>query len=219
MSDVIETAVETKAKSFLVSKTFWANVIVTPAGVWLASHNFVLDAQTQAELVMTGIGFMNLVLRKLTTQPVSLSLPAKSPAAGVTAPVSKTLGIVLAFCLLGGGLSGCAGTTPQDQLNAVEAGYTISTALGNAYIALPTCGTPGVTKVCSQPATVSEIQRLEAVIPTDLAALQVAITANAATSSFFAKLTADVGALAVIVATLPTAGPSAAPAAAPATAS
>jgi len=54
-------------KKFYMSKTFWANVVCAAALAAQMKYGFIIDAEIQA-LILSGI---NLVLRKITSQPVT----------------------------------------------------------------------------------------------------------------------------------------------------
>ena len=80
-SDLIRF-VPVAAKSFLTSKTIGANIVAFVA-TWLGAHHLPIDADTQATLVAGVMALMNIALRAVTVQPISLTLPGKStPDAG-----------------------------------------------------------------------------------------------------------------------------------------
>lgn len=63
-------------KNILQSRTFWANLL-GPVFLFLAAHyGLNLDADTQATIIVLVMSMVNIVLRKLTTQPITV-LPAK----------------------------------------------------------------------------------------------------------------------------------------------
>lgn len=64
-------------KSILLSKTLWANVIAFIAAL-LGAHHVVVDPDTQATLVAGVMAVLNIALRLVTKQPVTLT--GSSPA-------------------------------------------------------------------------------------------------------------------------------------------
>lgn len=62
------------AKSILLSKTIWVNLIAIAAGFLAPKLGITLGATEQ----VTILGFINLVLRAVTKQPVDWSLPSAS---------------------------------------------------------------------------------------------------------------------------------------------
>ena len=215
MPDVIETVCETQAKSILTSKTFWANVVMTPAALWLGRHNIVFDPATQASMVLVFIGLANLVLRKLTTGPVVLTLPKGAATLPATPGAVKTLQMLF-FAFLLTGLWACAPTTSalqstlttaqQNALQTVYAArsaYMVALGLADVYVELPACGTPGATKICKQPTIVTGLQNASTVISTDLNSADAAIAAGTSTTASLTQLSADLQALQTIVSALP----------------
>lgn len=73
------------AKGWLQSKTFWANLL-GPVFLWLATkYGVKLDPDTQAAVILVIMALSNLVLRKLTTQPVAgLVAPTAPPSPPAT---------------------------------------------------------------------------------------------------------------------------------------
>jgi len=57
---------QVNGKKFYLSKTFWVNVLCAAALAAQMKYGFVIGAELQA-LALTGI---NLILRKVTNQPV-----------------------------------------------------------------------------------------------------------------------------------------------------
>jgi hypothetical protein len=65
-----------EAKSIFSSKTFWTNVL-GPVFLYLATkYGLNLDADTQAQIVLIVMAVANIILRRLTSQPVTI-LPPK----------------------------------------------------------------------------------------------------------------------------------------------
>jgi hypothetical protein len=74
----IKTAVTTAAtdallndaigKKWYASRTFWVNIIAALALLAQIRYGFIIDSETQA-LVLT---FVNLILRKITKEPIIL---------------------------------------------------------------------------------------------------------------------------------------------------
>lgn len=62
-------------KSFLQSKVFWSNLLL-PVFLFLGAHyGLNLDADTQSTIITLIMAVINIGLRFITTQPVSVSLP------------------------------------------------------------------------------------------------------------------------------------------------
>lgn len=59
----------TDAKSWLLSRTIWANVVAVAAGFAAQKFGIQIDAATQVAI----LGVINLVLRVVTKQPVAWS--------------------------------------------------------------------------------------------------------------------------------------------------
>jgi hypothetical protein len=63
------------AKSILLSKVFWANLLA-PVFLFITTKwGIVLDPNTQTIVIFIIMGLVNIILRYFTTQPVSLTLP------------------------------------------------------------------------------------------------------------------------------------------------
>lgn len=81
-------------KSFLLSKTLWANLIGVPLFAWLVRHGIEIDPATQDQIIVGFISVMNVALRFVTSR--SLKLPGKGAGAAL-----------LMLGLLGAGLGAC----------------------------------------------------------------------------------------------------------------
>ena len=61
-------------KSIFVSKTFWANIVAIVATVaGMFGLDLGLDAETQAQIVAGVMAVVNIALRFVTDEPVSLT--------------------------------------------------------------------------------------------------------------------------------------------------
>lgn len=67
-SDAIAEAVagQLSGKKFYQSRTFWVNVIAASAMVVQARYGFIIGAEYQA----VALSLVNLVLRKVTSEPI-----------------------------------------------------------------------------------------------------------------------------------------------------
>jgi hypothetical protein len=201
-ADASLAVMEGECKSFLLSRTLWANVVVAPIALWLATHNVILDPQTQAQIVLVFIFAMNVILRKITSQKIVLATPATVAAsAAKTGPIAAMLGGVMLLGALGG-LSACATTTPAQQLYTAQEAYIVMLGAADAYLALPTCGGTGVGSVCKTIAVVTQIQVASAAAAGAIASAQASI-ANGTSTGALSEVTSDLAALQAALATLP----------------
>ena len=73
-----DTSVDAISKSIFQSKTFWTNLL-GPAILWASTkYGLNLDAETQAAVITVVMMVANIVLRKITTQPVHVIAPSQS---------------------------------------------------------------------------------------------------------------------------------------------
>jgi hypothetical protein len=89
-------------KNILLSKTLWLNIL-GPVFAWLATKGIELDPETQAAVIVLLMSALNIIMRRFTNQPVSLSAPIGKPASGA----ANTLLVMVCMLMAASLLSAC----------------------------------------------------------------------------------------------------------------
>ena len=201
MPDAALTIITTQAKSWLLSKTIWTNVIAA-AATFAGAHHLPISPDEQANVLVGVLALLNIALRFVTTKAIALKLPAPQ----ITPTVANTLGaLALAFALTS--VWACAAQTPAQQLYALNAGYGGALTLADAYVGLPPCGSPGATAVCKQASVVAELQNASNAADAALATAAAVIAAHGDTAKAVAAAQGALNLLLTIITPLPAPAP------------
>lgn len=124
-------------KAFYLSKTFWLNVLAIVALILQSYTGFVLSAEAQVAI----LGLINIVLRAITSQPLSWG----NQGGRISAPLALHLLMVcLALGLLVSAFSGCAIKQQSHASIAAKsllAAQAVTVGLAEAADAMCTAGT------------------------------------------------------------------------------
>lgn len=83
-------------------------------------------------------------------------------------------------------LAACGTATPaqyQNDLNIIRNSVTLAESAASIYVALPACGSPGASAICSDPDVVAKIRDAATKVNTALDAAQKAVDAYTASTS------------------------------------
>lgn len=113
-------------KNILLSKTLWLNLL-GPVFAWLATKGIDLDADTQTAVIVVLMAGLNIIMRRFTSKPVTLSAPIGKGTVGALLAMVCALAIVT-------GLSACNPSQVQTSLGDLKTGCAALAIAENASL-------------------------------------------------------------------------------------